>query len=154
MKDRKAKDASSVVAKAGRKGKADSNQTRKNPWGHFRKRQSIEEFARCIERRGDVPVLREFSNNTASWVIANFAPLELEIHQAMTVGRASRGQNQRPDYKDVRARFPRLAIVATDGEMKDILEGDPAPKKVAASIFARILQRKESSILRWAQGKK
>ena len=125
-----------------------------NQWGHIRKRQSSAEFAGYFERHGDAAVLKGFMENTASWVHEKFGALELEVHQATTIGVAARQNKQVPDYAAIKTQFPRLAIVATDADLKEILETDCAPKKVTVGIFSRILHREESSIKKWAQGKK
>jgi hypothetical protein len=74
--------------------------------------------------------------------------------QAATLGRAAREQDQKLDYEIVRAQCPRLAILAIDRDMREVLESDPDPKKTAAAMLSRVLHREESSIKPWAQGKK
>jgi hypothetical protein len=125
-----------------------------NSFGHYRKRPDISEFQEYFEQRGDVTVLRGFLNNTATWVMQNFAPIELEVHQAASLARAARENNQILDSKTVRAQLPRLAIIATDGDLKEIVEDNPKPKDVTAAMLSRVLHREESSIKRWARGRK
>jgi hypothetical protein len=137
-----------------RKSGTGSKQSSTYRFGHYRKPQDVSEFKECFERRGDVAVLRGFLNGTATWVMENFAPLELEVYQAASLGRAARENNQRLDYETVRAQFPRLAILATNGDLKEIVESNLRPKEVAAGMLSRVLHREESSIKRWAQGKK
>jgi hypothetical protein len=139
---------------ANKANKASEKPKAGNPWGHFRKRQSSAEFAGYFDRHGDVAVLKGFMENTASWVYENFGALELEVHQAVTIGVAARQKKQGPDYAAIKNQFPRLAVVATDTDLKEILETDCAPKKVTVGILSRILQREKSSIKKWAQGKK
>lgn len=136
------------------KSRPGSKQFPKNPFGYFRKPPRIEEFRDCFEQCDGIAVQRTFFRDTASWVLDNLAPIELEIHQAATLGRAAREQNKKPDHDTVKAKFPRLAILATDGDMRKILESNPKPKQVAAEILSRVLQREESSITRWAQSKR
>lgn len=136
------------------KSKTPSKAFVKNPFGHYRKLPDASEFGEYFERREGDAVLGEFLNSTASWVHDNFALIELEVHQAATIGRVAREKNQKLDYAKVREEFPRLAILATDGDMQEILEGTHRPKDVTADMFARVLHREPSSIKRWAQGKK
>ena len=75
------------------------------------------------------------------------------MHQAATFGRVAREKNQKLDYEKVREEFPRLAILATDGDLQGILERAPKPKDVTAGMLARVLDREASSIKRWGQGK-
>ena len=127
----------------------------KNPFGQYRKPPSIEEFRQFFERHDDVSVLGGFLNHTASWVQCNFPSIELELHQAATLGRAVRQQkNQKLEYQTVRAKFPRLAILASDADIREILENNPSPKEMTAEMLSRVLGREASSIKRWAQGKK
>lgn len=126
----------------------------KNPLGHYRKRPDASEFGKYFERCGDAAVLVEFLNSTATWVQENFSSIELEVHQAASLGRAAREENQNLDHEKVKAHFPRLAILATDGDMQEILESTPKPKEVTAGMLSRVLHREESSIMRWARGKK
>ena len=126
----------------------------KNPFGHYRKRPDASEFRKYFERRGDAAVLVEFLNSTATWVQENFSSIELEVHQAASLGRAAREENQTLDRERVRAQFPRLTILATDGDIQKILESNPKTKEVTAGMLARVLHREESSIKRWARGKK
>jgi hypothetical protein len=135
-------------------GKEGSRQSMLNGFGHYRKLPSVEEFRQCFERRGDVTVLREFLNSTASWVLQNFPSIELEVHQAATLGCAAREKNQTLDCETIRAQYPRLAILATDVDLQEIVEGNPSPKKVTAGMLSRVLRREESSIMRWAQTKR
>lgn len=135
------------------KGTAGSKQFPRNPFGHYRARQDISEFQEYLERRGDVAVLRQFLNSTATWVQGNFSSIELEVHQAASLGRAARERNQTLDQETVRAQFPRLAILANDGDLQEVLKGDRRPKDVTAGMLSRVLHREESSIKRWAQGK-
>ena len=136
------------------KGRTDSKLSKMNPFGHYRKRQNISEFRDWFERRGDVAVLREFMNDTATWVRDNFSSIELEVHQAASLERAARENNQTLDYETVRAQFPRLAILATDSDLKEIVEDNPKSKELTAGMLSRVLDREESSIKRWARGKK
>lgn len=137
-----------------REGAAGSKQFPKNPFGHYRARQDISEFEGYFERRSDVAVLRQFLNGTATWVQDNFSSIELEVHQAASLGRAAREKNQTLDQQTVKAQFPRLAMLATDGDLQEVLKGERRPKDVTAGMLSRVLHREESSIKRWAQGKK
>ena len=125
-----------------------------NPFGHYRRRPKLEDFQECIERRGDAAVLREFLNDTATWVMANFSPIELEVHQAASLGRAARDKNEKLDYQAAKTQFPRLAILATENDWQAIVGSNPKPKEVTAAMLSRVLHREESSIKRWGQGKK
>jgi len=136
------------------KNRTGSKLSASNPFGQYRKRPDISEFEEYFENRGDVTVLRGFLNSTATWVMQNFATIELEVHQAASLGRVSREGNQALDHETVRAQFPRLAILATEDDLKEIVEGTPKPKEVTAAMLSRVLHREESSIKRWAQGKK
>lgn len=136
------------------KSKTPSKAFVKNPFGHCRKLLDGSEFGKYFERRGGAAVLVGYVNNTSTWVQDNFAQIELEVHQAATIGRIAREKNQKLDYAKVREEFPRLAILATDGDWEGILERAPKPKDVTADMFARVLHREPSSIKRWAQGKK
>lgn len=136
------------------KGTAGSKQFPRNPFGHYRARRDISEFQEYLERRGDVAVLRQFLNGTATWVQENFSSIELEVHQAASLGRAARERNQTLGRETIRAQFPRLAILATDGDLQEVLKGDRRPKDVTAGMLSRVLHREESSIKRWGQGKK
>jgi len=136
------------------RGKEGSRQSMLNRFGHYRKPPSVEEFRQCFERRGNVTVLREFLNGTASWVLQHFPSIELEVHQAATLGRAALEKNQTLDCETIRAQYPRLAILATGGDMQGIVKGNPNPKKVTAEMLSRVLRREESSIMRWAQSKR
>jgi hypothetical protein len=139
-----------VNLQSSRKGA--SKQPLQNPFGHYRRSRGIEEFRECFERRGGVSMLKGFLNGTASWVQENFSAIELEVHQAATFGRVARDQGQKPNPKAVRSQCPRLAILATDAEMREILGGNPRPKEITAGMLARVLHREPSSIKRWAQG--
>jgi hypothetical protein len=128
-----------------------------NQWGHYRKAPSVEEFEAYFDRSGGVSVLKQFCGNTASWVYENFAPVELEVHQAVTMGRAAKQGNGTPNYDAVKKQCRRLAIVATDAELKRIVEppeGAPKVKDLTAEIFSRVLERSKESIKKWAQRKK
>jgi hypothetical protein len=137
------------------KGKGSEGKKRMvgNPWGHYRKQQSIEEFAGYFKRVGDVAFQRAYCNDTATWVQRVFPSIELEVHQAGTFVRAARLKKEEPDYETVKKHCPRLAIVTTDEKLKQI-ESGRNPKDVTAGILSRILDRRESSIKRWALGKK
>ena len=136
------------------KGTTGSKQPLTNPFGQYRKREDISEFQDSFERCGDVAVLRSFLHSTATWVYQNFSPIELEVHQAASLGRAAREKNQILDPETVRAQFPRLAILATENDLKELVESNRRPKEVTATMLSRVLHREESSIKRWAQGKK
>ena len=126
-----------------------------NPFGQYRKPPSIEEFRQYFERHGEVSVLGGFLAHTASWVQVHFSSIELEVHQAATLGRATRREkNPTLNYETVRAKFPRLAILATDGDLQEILENNPNSKDMTAGMLSRVLGREPSSIKRWAQEKK
>lgn len=135
------------------KSKTGSKPFVKKPFGHYRKRAAAE-FRKSFERRGHAAVLVQFLNSTATWVQENFSSIELEVHQAASLGRAAREENQTLDREKVKAQFPRLAILATDGDMQEILESTPKPKEATAGMLSRVLHREESSIMRWARGKK
>lgn len=131
-----------------------------NPYGYYRKQATptVEQFAEFFEAKGGVPVLKQFlegTNATAEWVQDHFLPIELEVHQAATIGQAARHDKKAPDYEAVKKQCPRLAICATDAELKEIV-GSPYPKvkDLTAEIFRRLLQRSKESIKKWAQRKK
>jgi len=142
---------------AKKKGLTQNQDAQGDPERQYRKLPSIKEFEERFVRREGVPVLKQFfesANSTATWVQSNFAPLELEVHQLSTVGKGSRQSNQPPDYAAIKKQFPYLAVVATDGELKQILEATGKnPKDLAADILSRILHRNPSSIKKWAQRK-
>jgi hypothetical protein len=130
-----------------------------NPHGHYRKRPTptVDEFAGYFKKDGDVPVLKRFLDGTADWVYVNFAPVELEVHQAATIGQAGRSNKKKPDLAAVKTQCPRLAIIATDDELKEIVgcsQGAPKVKELTAEIFGRVLQRSKESVKKWAQRKK
>lgn len=131
-----------------------------NPYGHYRKQPipTVEQFAEFFEAKGGVPVLKRFlegANATAEWVHVYFPPIELEVHQAATIGQAVRHDKKAPDYEAVKKQCPRLAICATDAELKEIVESPyPKAKDLTAEIFKRLLQRSKESIKKWAQRKK
>lgn len=128
-----------------------------NPFGQFRRPLSAQEFSDLFDRPGGIPVLKQFfgsSNSTAGFVKENFAQLELEVHQAVTIGCAAQASKE-PDLRALKEQCPHLAAAASDSELRGILSnGKQNPKDVAASILARLLQRSESSIKKWAQNKK
>jgi len=136
------------------KDRTGPKQSGTNPFGQYRKRPDVSQFQEFFEQRGDVTVLRGFLNNTATWVMQNFAPIELEVHQAASVARSARENEQTLDSKTVRAQFPRLAMLATENDLKEIGNGDRRPKDVTAGMLSRVLHREKSSIMRWARGKK
>lgn len=125
-----------------------------NPFGHFRKTPSVEQFRQYFEQHCDVNVLKGFLNHTATWGYDYFSTIELEVHQAASLGIAARDENQTLDHEKVKAQFPRLAILATSTDMQELLENTPKPKEVTARMLSRVLHREESSIMRWARGKK
>ena len=134
--------------------KRDVEESNRKKLGDRARCQDVSEFRNCFHRIGDVTVLGAFLNSTATWVYENFPAIELEVHQVVTLGCAVRGKNQAPDYEVIRARFPRLAMLASDDELDQILKDNPKPKDMAAGMLSRVLQREPSSIKRWAQGKR
>jgi len=136
------------------KDRTGPKQSGTNPFGQYRKRPDVSQFQEFFEQRGDVTVLRGFLNNTSTWVMHNFSLIELEVHQAKSLACAARENRQKLDYEKMRAQFPRLAILATDSDLKEIVEDNPKSKELTAGMLSRVLDREKSSIMRWARGKK
>jgi hypothetical protein len=108
-----------------------------NPWGHYR--------AKLIHR-GEATVLCGPSNNTVGDLQSDYKPLSWSLRELEQYISQKRSQKVEPSLDDVKRDFCGQHILvgdgaapgyATDSDLNEFLNTNPAPVKFAKELMAR-----------------
>lgn len=108
-----------------------------NPWGHYR--------AKLIHR-GEAIVLGGPSNNTVGDLQSDYKPLSWCLRELEQYVSQKRLQHVEPTLSDVKRDFQRQHVLigdgtdpgyATDSDLNEFLNTNPAPVKFAKELMAR-----------------
>jgi hypothetical protein len=103
-----------------------------NPWGHYR--------AKLIHR-GEAIVLGGPSNDTVGDLQSDYRPLFWSLRELEQYVSQKRSQGHKPSLDDVKRDFSDQHILvggyATDSDLQEFLNSNPAPGKFAKELMAR-----------------